>query len=123
MELDYTIKRSAARKKLTITVERDRSVIVHAPLGTSAEKIEEIVHSKRQWIYEKTRHAQKYEESHPPGKELVSGESSLYLGRSYRIEMVDDETEKVRFNHRFFVPRQHTAKRKEVLQDWYITAL
>jgi len=59
MKLDYTIKRSPQRRKLTIIVERDRSVVVHAPVGTSAEKIEETVRAKRQWIYEKTRHAQK----------------------------------------------------------------
>jgi len=29
MELTYTIKRSSRRRKLTITVERDRSVVVH----------------------------------------------------------------------------------------------
>lgn len=120
MELDYTIERSPKRRKLTITVERDRSVIVHAPLGTSVEKIEEVVKAKRQWIYEKTRHAQKYEEPHPPGKELVSGESALYLGRNYRIEVTNDGIDEVHFDHKFFVPRQHAAKRKEVLRAWYI---
>jgi predicted metal-dependent hydrolase len=78
MDLGYTIKRSPKRKKLTITVERDRSAIVHAPEITSEEKIREIVESKRHWIYEKTRHAQKYNElPHPPGKELVNAESAL----------------------------------------------
>jgi len=118
MELDYTIKRSSKRKTLTITVERDRRVIVLAPEGTSEEKIEEVVQSKRLWIYEKTRHAQKYEEAHPPGKELVSGESALYLGRNYRIAVVEDATD-IRFDHRFFVPKKHVAKRKEVLREWF----
>jgi predicted metal-dependent hydrolase len=120
MELDYTIKRTPKRRKLTITVERDRSVVVHAPVGTSDERIEEVVQSRRQWIYAKIRHAQKYQElPHPPGKELVSGESALYLGRNYRIEVIDEATE-VHFDHRFVVPRQRAAKRKEVLREWYI---
>ena len=85
MELVYTIKRSPNRKKLTITVERDRSVVVHAPESTSEEKIQAIIESKRKWIYEKTKHAQKYALPHPPGKELVNGESALYLGRQYQI--------------------------------------
>jgi predicted metal-dependent hydrolase len=54
MELVYTISRSPKRKKLTITVERDRSVVVHEPESTSEENIRAIVESKRQWIYEKT---------------------------------------------------------------------
>src|SRR6056297_3056662 len=108
MQLDYTIKRSAKRRKLTITVERDRSVIVHAPTSVSDERIAEVVESKRQWIYEKVKHDQKYNERpHPPGKELVSGESALYLGRNFR------------FDHKFFIPRGAEAKRKEVLREWY----
>lgn len=121
MQFDYTIKRSAKRQKLTITVERDRSVIVHAPKSVSDERIAEVVDSKRQWIYEKVKHEQKYtERPHPPGKELVSGESALYLGRNYRIELVDDEAKSgARFDHKFFIPRKQEAKRKEVLREWY----
>lgn len=120
MELEYTIKRSSKRRKVTITVERDRRVVVHAPACTSEEKIGEVVQAKRQWIYEKTRHAQKYRDlPHPPGKELVNGESALYLGRNYRIEVVDDETSSVHFDHKFSVPLQHLAKRRKVLREWY----
>ncbi len=39
MELTYTIKRLSRRRTLTITVERDRRVVVHAPESTSEEKI------------------------------------------------------------------------------------
>jgi predicted metal-dependent hydrolase len=90
MELMYTIQRSPRRRRVTITVERDRSVVVHAPEGTSDERIRQVVESKRQWIYEKINHPQKYRSlPHPPGKELVNGESVLYLGRQYRIEIVE----------------------------------
>ena len=105
MDLEYTIIRSAKRRKLTITVERDRRVIVHAPEGATDEKIHRVVESKRQWIFEKIRHPQKYQDlPHPPGKELVSGESALYLGREYRIEMVKTGLSQIRFAQRFFIP-------------------
>lgn len=121
MELVYKIKRSAKRKQLTITVERDRSVIVHAPLSTSEEKIREIVESRRQWIYEKTKHSQKYRGlPHPPGKELVNGESALYLGRQYQIEMVQGSSAEIRFAQRFLVPDRLSGERKNVMRSWYI---
>ena len=86
MELQYTIIRSPKRRKLTITVERDSSVVVHVPEKTSDAKIQQVVESKRQWLYEKIHHGQKYAElPHPPGKELVNGESALYLGLTLRI--------------------------------------
>ena len=121
MDLDYTIVRSPKRRKLTITVERDRSVVVHAPESTSVEKIHQVVQAKRQWIYEKMHHPQKYRDlTHPPGKELVNGESALYLGRHYRIEVVKTGLSEIRFNQRFYIPAAHAEKRQEVLREWYI---
>ncbi|MEI6314214.1 MAG: SprT family zinc-dependent metalloprotease [Syntrophus sp. (in: bacteria)] len=121
MVLEYTIQRSAKRRKLTITVERDRSVVVHAPEGTSDENIRQVVASKRQWIYEKTGHPQKYRNlPHPPGKELVSGESALYLGRQYRIELVNSGIAEVHFAQHFFIPATQGEKRAEVLREWYV---
>ncbi len=120
MELTYSVKRSAKRKKVTITVERDRSVVVHAPQGVSDEKIEQIVQAKRSWIYEKVHHDQKYQNRpHPPGKEMVSGESAMYLGRSYRIEIAESGIDGVRFSRGFVISRSQVAKRKQVLREWY----
>ena len=121
MDLRYTVKRSAKRRKLTITVERDRSVVVHAPQRTSDEKIREVVESRRQWIYEKIHHPQKYQQPHPPGKELVSGESALYLGRQYRIEVVDTGLDQIQFTQRFHVPTVPIEQRIEAFRKWYIT--
>ena len=121
MDLAYTVQRSEKRCKLTITVERDRSVVVHAPAGATDEAIRRVVDSKRQWILEKLRHPQKYHDlPHPPGKELVSGESALYLGRLYRIELVAEGPDTVQFNNRFLVPSSKGTERKTALRAWYV---
>lgn len=118
MELDYKIVFSR-RKTLTITVERDRSVVVIAPDGTTLEKIRQVVESRKLWIYEKTRHAQKYDPlPHPPGKELVAGESLPYLGRQYRIELVEGDGE-IRFEQKFIVPRARAAQTR-AFRDWFM---
>ena len=119
--MEYTIQKSVKRRKLTITIERDRKVVVHAPEGLSDEKIRQVVESKRRWIHEKTGHSQKYQTlPHPPGKELVSGESALYLGRQYRIEVVKNGLAGIQFSHRFLIPASQGKKRQEVLREWYI---
>jgi hypothetical protein len=121
MDLSYKIQKSAKRRRLTITVERDRSVVVHAPEGLAEDKIRRVVESKRQWIYEKMNHPQKYGElPHPPGKELVSGEAAFYLGRQYRIEVVKTDSSEIRFSHRFLIPAREGRKRQEGLREWYI---
>jgi predicted metal-dependent hydrolase len=121
MELNYKLVRSAARKKLTITVERDRAIIVHAPEGTSEEAVRRVVDAKRHWLLAKLRHPQKYQvRRHAPGKEVVSGESAPYLGRDYRIEVAETASGEIEFSRFFVVPAAHQAKRREVLRDWYI---
>ncbi|MCY4427047.1 MAG: SprT family zinc-dependent metalloprotease [Halieaceae bacterium] len=121
MDIAYSVKRSSKRTKVTITIERDRKVVVHAPNHASDEAIARIVEAKRQWIYEKTRHSQKYTgRPHAPGKELVSGESALYLGRSYRIEVVEKGTESIHFEQRFLIPASRVPHKKGVMREWYI---
>jgi predicted metal-dependent hydrolase len=121
MDLSYEIKRSAKRRKLTITVERDRRIVVHAPEGISDEKIRQVIESKRQWIYEKIGHPQKYQDlPHPPGKELVSGESAFYLGRQYRIEVTKGGSGGIKFTQRFLIPETEKGRRIEALREWYV---
>jgi predicted metal-dependent hydrolase len=114
-ELEYQIVRSPKRKKLTIMVERDRTIIVHAPQGISEEEVRRVVDAKRQWILAKLRHPQKYQDRlHPPGKEVVNGESAPYLGKDYRIEVTETASGEMEFSHIFLVPAAHQAKRREV---------
>ena len=121
MELNYKIVRSPKRKKLTITVERDRAIIVHAPEKTSEELVRRLVDAKRQWLLAKLRHPQKYRvRPHAPGKEVVDGESAPYLGRDYRIEINETASGEVEFSRLFVVPVSHQPKRREVLRKWYI---
>lgn len=118
MQLDYQIVYSN-RKRIAITVERDRSVVVHAPNGTSQEKIQSVVESRKLWLYEKINHAQKYPPQ-PVRKEFVTGETIMYLGRYYRLEITKDEHPGVRFQNRFYISRQHQAQAGQLLRDWYM---
>lgn len=119
-DLEYTITRSPKRRTLTITVERDRTIVVRAPQGMADEEVRRHVDEKRQWILEKLRDPQKYiDRRHPPGKEVVNGESALYMGRDYQIELTETGSGKVEFDDRFLVPRAHQHRRREVLREWY----
>ena len=122
MDLNYQIVRSPRRKKLTISVERDRSVVVHAPQALSDEEIRRVVDSKRQWLFDKVNHPQKYQDRpHAPGKEVVNGESVPYLGREYLIEISDTASGGVEFSRRFLIPFAQQMKRREVLKAWYFS--
>ena len=120
MKLDYNVIYSSRRKKLTITVERDQSVVVKAPAGTSQDKIAQLVESRKQWLYEKINYSPKYQTLVPPGKELVNGESLLFLGRNYPIKLVDTVTQIQFLDNAFLVPNQQDNQPRDIFQSWYI---
>ena len=119
MDHDYTIVYTN-RRTVGISVERNGSVIVRAPEGTSDEELERLVSSKKRWISEKVNHPQKYKaNNHPPGKELVSGESMLYLGRNYRVEISESCSDQIEFDQKFIVPRSVVDRGREEFCNWY----
>ena len=118
MKQDYRVVYSD-RKTLSIIVERDRSLLVRAPKGMSAEEIQQLVDEKKLWIYEKLRHPQKYPPV-PLKKEFVAGETILYLGRNYRLEIMDKEIEGIQFDSCFYVSRHEKARAGELFQAWYM---
>lgn len=91
-DLDIEVKRSSRRKTLSIFVERDGSVTVLAPETISDARIEEAVLSKDYLLYKKLA---KWKELNRGKVErsYVNGQSFLYLGRNYRLNIVDNQPE------------------------------
>jgi len=118
MVIEYQIKYSN-RKTLNISVERDRSIIVRAPHYLTADRIDKIVQSKRQWIKEKLNHAQKYPLI-AENKEFVSGETLMYLGKNYQLLVVDEEFEGIEFEQRFKISKANQPKANELFKKWYL---
>jgi predicted metal-dependent hydrolase len=119
MKLDYEIIYSK-RKTLTISVERDRSIVVHAPEKTSKEKIEQIIEKKKLWLYDKINHVQKFPEN-PQSSEFVSGESIMYLGRNYKFQIVQRQIEGVIFDNTFYISQEKSAKAMELIKTWFVS--
>ena len=61
MTLDYKVLYSN-RKTISITVERDRRVVVRAPNWAPEEAVSAVVERKRYWIWQKKRDPRKYME-------------------------------------------------------------
>jgi predicted metal-dependent hydrolase len=118
MNVEYSIIYSA-RKTISIIVERDRSVIVKAPVNTSKELIENEVNKRKFLLFQKINHPQKY--SIPRDrKEFVSGESLLYLGKHYKLEVVDDLIDGVEFDSKFTISKDNQKQAIQILKSWYI---
>ncbi len=88
-DIDYNLKQSS-RKTMSIYIEPDGSVSVLAPDRLSAEEVEKVIEKKRYWIYSKLTEWQELNRSRIE-RDFVGGQGFPYLGRSYRLKIVDDQ--------------------------------
>ncbi len=101
-------------------MERDRRVIVRAPLGAREGKIAEVVEKKRFWIWQKLRDPHKYQAT-PHRKEFVAGESFLFLGQSFPLRLVGDAAAEFGFNGRQFELASFARSRGlSLFRNWYL---
>jgi len=117
MKLDYQVVYSR-RKSLSLTVERDASVVVRAPEGTSEDLVRRAVEARKLWLFQKVSHKQKYQ-TRPQRKEFVSGETILYLGRNYRLEVTSEDLERIEFHSRFVISRKNQGRAADLFREWY----
>lgn len=87
-DLQFAIRRSSGRRTLQITVERSGELCISAPSEVSEEVLRAFVLEKRFWIYTKLAEKDRLLRLMPT-KEYVDGEDFLYLGRSYRLKLVE----------------------------------
>jgi predicted metal-dependent hydrolase len=112
----------APRKTLGISVHPDLTVEVKAPLGSDFDRIEALVHRRAKWILRQQRAFQTYPPQLPP-RQYVSGETHRYLGRQYRLKVIEAEREWVKlsrgFLHVWTLNKADSERVKELLDDWY----
>lgn len=110
------------RKTLAIHVYPDGKVIVDAPVSSSDQAIADKVKKKATWIFK-----QKLQfESYPPAlpqRQYVSGETHRYLGRQYRLKVVEGKAEEVKLLYgKLLIETADPGNRqrvKSLLQGWY----
>lgn len=76
----------SVRKTLRIVVLPSGEVLVMAPIEAAISEINEKVKSKASWIIKQQAFFGKYKPQTPPRK-FVNGETHLYLGRQYKLQI------------------------------------
>lgn len=117
MIINYELVRSN-RKSIGITIERDAGVLVNAPIDLNDEEIEKQIYKKRLWIWEKLA-LKNVNLENIVQKQFVSGESFGYLGRHYRLQIVDDNSDLKLKNGWFTLGQKKQKKAKEIFKTWY----
>ncbi len=108
------------RKSLGITVTPDMEVLVKAPVDTSLEKVKEKIRNKAPWIIKQQSFFLSFQPK-TPQRQYISGETHLYLGRQYRLQIQIGKEESVRLKGKFIeVTAIEKSRAKGLLNDWYL---
>lgn len=119
-DLSFIVKTSSRRKTLGITIERDGSLSVHTPLPVNIPDIEAFVNEKRLWIYTKLAEKDYFTEQAYPARQFCNGEGFCYLGRVYRLNLVENRMQSLIFKSgRFYLAKNKQASARELFIDWY----
>jgi len=119
-DLEYKLAKSD-RKTASIYIERDGSISVLAPDKWSLNQIEEVLEQKRPWIY---RGLAEWEDLNATRvtREFVSGEGFLYLGRTYRLRIVEKQKIPLSLKEGYFYLRSDATERPyETFKEFYRT--
>ena len=107
-------------KNITLKVRPNGEAILTTPKAASDEHIKFIIEKRAKWIAKKRTFFASFK---TPQKEYVSGEDFRYLGRSYRLKVVQSKEECVKLQRGYlelFVKDKSDLKRKEnLVYEWY----
>ena len=107
-------------KNITLKVRPNGEAILTAPNSANDEHIKFIMQKRAQWIAQKRAFFASFK---TPQKEYVSGEDFRYLGRSYRLKVVQSKEECVKLQRGYielFVKDKSDLKRREnLIYEWY----
>lgn len=109
--MNYTVE-YWERKKLTLIIERDNSFLVRAPKQATEQEVTDFVNRKKIWIYKKLAEKKTIEITNKK-KQYVNGEWFLYLGRSHKLQIVDEQTLPLQFVNRKFSLRRDAIENAE----------
>lgn len=110
----------SVRKTLGITVTPEMEVLVKAPADTSMEKVKEKIRKKAPWIIKQQSFFLSFQPKTPQRK-YINGETHLFLGRQYRLQIQISEVESIKLKGKFILATVSAKSRtKELLNDWYL---
>ena len=107
-------------KNITLKVRPNGEAILTTPKAASDEHIKFIIKKRAKWIAQKRAFFASFK---TPKKEYVSGEDFKYLGRSYRLKVVQSKEERVKLQRGYlelFVKDKNDLERKRnLVYEWY----
>lgn len=105
------------RRTVGLEVDPDGSIVFAVPADAEPEQVALIVRSRQLWLARAIRRRAMLSAEHP-AKEIVNGEGFEYLGRLYRLLLVDDQDVPVSLRGGW-LQVQRSEQGALAIVDWY----
>lgn len=123
-KITFSVERKKV-KNVNLNIRANGDVIVTAREEVPMDFIKSFIERKASWIIKQTSYFKKHLAPETNTKELVSGETFKYLGKQYRLKVVEGEEELVKYFRGYiylYVKDKNNYGRKEnLLNQWFDT--
>lgn len=117
LEIDVVVV--PERSSVRLTVERDARITATVPAGMDSALLVDAVKRRSRWIFDKLE-VRVVDAALRPVKQFATGEGFLYLGRNYRLKIVDEAPVPVGLvRGRMLLRRDCLDRAQEELIAWY----
>lgn len=107
------------RKTIALQITDDATLVVRAPFEVSEKTIKNVVIKHKDWI-EKKKESILSRDPKFGKKEFVNGEGFMYLGRYYKLSIVNKQNTPLVFNNNSFsLLRDHLPVARDLFINWY----
>ncbi len=118
MTIDQIIR--TKRRTIALIIDQDARLIVRAPLRSTRKQIESLVEQKAGWIQSKQELVRTTYGRFTP-KEYRNGEEFYFLGKTYRLAIVENTDNPIRLVDRFYLSHAMLPHAERVFTGWYTT--
>ncbi len=119
--MDYKIEKviKSNRKTFCIEINDYGKIILRIPKNSCDLEIEKFLNKHKNWIYKKLKVIERRGiELYP--KKFIEGERFLFLGKFYKLKIVENQKEKVSLkNNEINVSDKHTTDVRKVIIEFY----
>jgi len=117
LETNPTIIKSN-RRSIALEIQSDGNLVVRIPKHVSLSVIQNLLKEKQQWIIEKQKVIHERQCKITP-KHYVQGEEFYYIGKKFKLDIVDNLSTPIDFNNGFNISSRYKGNIKELLTCWY----
>ena len=116
--LDINVVRSARKKSMHIVIERDGTVSVQVPENIAYERILSILQAKEYEIHKKLLYWKELNKEQIE-RPFVAGQSFMYLGKNYNLQIVTGQKSHLIFKDGKFLLSDQSASPRDAFVKFY----